>query len=317
MPELERSHFEGIRHPHIEFVIQHTELCEIISRVMRKRWALRSPPQARIAASKEADDALARFIISLPPSCHLSFSDLDPWVATLHLTYNNFIVLLHRPAAAESSHDDVAEVCTDLRLCGNATVLIASILETLRERTTLSSLWLYSVHTLFTATIHAGVEVNSSNSIVAAKAHKTFESLMRSLKVLSQHWRFAGNVLRLFEQRLPTLPPVAQGETTGSVLMVPDVRAKVGTTNTSCSIRPVTPTTTAEAPRMTQYAETLRDPHWKDNARSVGTAISDLSISRADAEAMAEDVAMNYASFPVSPSLEQFLWGMDFNILDY
>ncbi|KAF4119815.1 hypothetical protein GMORB2_4481 [Geosmithia morbida] len=211
VPELERSHFEGIPDADADFVIQHSKLCCIISRTMRRRWSLRSTVQSQVKATREADEALALFVSQLPPALHLSRPDMNAWKATLHLTYNNFLILLHRPAPRNNPtnvvSDAVSNVCSDLSVCGVAVVAMASIFDTLRHRGLLLRLWLYDIHALFTAMIHVSCELKLLNPLVSARAQQTFESLMASLVVLARHWRFAQGLLCLFQQRVQWSAP--------------------------------------------------------------------------------------------------------------
>lgn len=201
VPELEQCHFEGILGAEVDFVIQHSKLCAIISRAMKARWTLRATTESRIQATREADEALANFTLQLPRCLQMSPPSLNTWQASLHLTYNNFLILLHRPAPKHGARDRVSEACSDLSICGGATMAMSSISEALLHSGTLSTLWLYGVHALFTGMIHVGHELGSPNPLVSAKAQRTFGFLTAALRVLSQHWRFALGLLRLFEQR--------------------------------------------------------------------------------------------------------------------
>lgn len=202
MPELDLCHFEGIPRAEIDFVIHHSRLCAIVSQAMRARWALRGTTESRIRATRDADEALARFTLQLPPGLQLSSPmPSNTWQSTLHLTYNNFLILLHRPAPKHSDRDQVSEACSDLSICGGAAMAISSIFETLFHGGTLSTLWLYGVHALFTAMIHVGNDLGSPNPLVSAKAQQMFGSLAAALRELAGQWRFALGLLRLFEQR--------------------------------------------------------------------------------------------------------------------
>lgn len=202
MPELDLCHFEGIPRAEVDFVIHHSRLCAIVSQAMRARWTLRGTTGSRIQATRDADGALARFTLQLPPGLQLSSpTPSNTWQSTLHLTYNNFLILLHRPAPKYSDRDQVSEACSDLSICGGAALAISSIFETLLHGGTLSTLWLYGVHALFTAMIHVGNDLGSPNPLVSAKAQQTFGSLAAALRELAHQWRFALGLLRLFEQR--------------------------------------------------------------------------------------------------------------------
>lgn len=204
VPELNASHFEGIPNAEVDFVIQHSRLCAIISKAMRERWSLQSPPSKRVEATREADAALARYITQLPPTLQLSWPNLTTWQATLHLTYNHFLILLHRPAPRRGDPDPMAPTA-DSSICGNSALLMTSIVETLLHENALTNLWLYSIHSLFTAVIHIGSELSSPNPIVAAQSQRTFDTMTATLRELSKHWRFARGLYCLFEQRASRL----------------------------------------------------------------------------------------------------------------
>ncbi|KAM0425295.1 hypothetical protein ACHAPT_009351 [Fusarium lateritium] len=204
VPDLEYSHFQGVPNAQKDFVIYQTRLCVIISRAMREGWALRSSPEDRTRATRKADESLAEFILQLPSTVQLKFSGLDTWQSILHLTYNNFVILLHRPPPKQRAAEEEVvgpDQCNDPVLCGDAAGTIASIFETLVSQDVLSTLWLYSSNVLVTATIHIIHEAGSSKPIVAAKSHHILEILMMALRGLSKHWHYARAWLHFVEQR--------------------------------------------------------------------------------------------------------------------
>ncbi|RGP62745.1 acetamidase regulatory [Fusarium longipes] len=200
-PMLDESHFQGIPLGNAAFAIEHTKLCIIFSRAMKRRVALRATEADRAAATKQADEELAEFITQLPQSLQLPPSDPNIWQATLHLSYNNFLILLHRPRPHQDPNRLSAGSATDLSICSDAVVTINSIFESLRSRNILCDLWLPSIHVLFTCLLHVASELNSSNPLVAAKSLRTFDSLMHTLRDISQYWIYAKSLLRLFEER--------------------------------------------------------------------------------------------------------------------
>ncbi|OAA71638.1 acetamidase regulatory protein [Cordyceps fumosorosea ARSEF 2679] len=206
VPELEPAHFQGIPNAQVDFAIQHAKLCAIFSAAMRARWALRSSTQARVAAPRRADEALAALITHLPTLLRLSPSlargPPTPWTATLHLTYNNFALLLHRPPATDED-DAAATLCADPALCAGAAASMAGILHALCEGGGQASLWLYGVHAAFTALIHASGEMATAGTspVLAARAGGTFGALMEALRCLARGWRFAENLLWLFRHK--------------------------------------------------------------------------------------------------------------------
>ncbi|RBR22410.1 uncharacterized protein FIESC28_04504 [Fusarium coffeatum] len=200
-PMLDESHFQGIPNGNSAFAIEHTKLCIIFSRAMRKRVALRATEADRAAATKQADEELAEFITQLPQRLQLPHSEPSSWQAILHLSYNNFLILLHRPPPHQDPSQFSADSATDRSICSDAVVAINSIFESLRSRNTLCDLWLPSVHVLFTCLLHVASELNSRNPLVAAKSSRVFDSLLHTLRDISQYWIYAKSLLRLFEER--------------------------------------------------------------------------------------------------------------------
>lgn len=291
MPDLEPAHFQGIPKAQVDFAMHHAKLCTIFAEVMKKRWALRSSTQERIQASRQADEALAEFIINLPPSLKLSFSRLSPWTATLHLTYNNFVLLLHRPPPL--AMDEVAVACQDSTLCGAATAAMSSIFETICHHCDASTLWLYSVHAMFTALIQVSNELTSPNPIVVARSQIIFDTLMDALKYLSNYWQFAENILRLFKQRGEYL--IQDAAKTSK----PDVE--------SFTLRP---------PPLAPSAETTSWENITDGnvtlcpgRESVSTKAVSCSPWQSDTDLHMDELMME--EFPDSFALELFLAGMD------
>ncbi|KAM0559636.1 hypothetical protein ACHAPJ_004160 [Fusarium lateritium] len=200
-PMLEEKHFQGISHGNPTFTIEHTKLCIIFSKAMRRRVALRATAADRAEATKQADEELAEFITQLPESLRLPHSNPDTWQAILHLSYNNFLILLHRPPPHQDPAQFSADTAADLSICSDAVMAASSIFESLRTRNTLCDLWLPSVHVLFTCLLHVASELNSTNPLVAAKSSRMFDSLLDTLRDISQYWIYAKSLLRLFEQR--------------------------------------------------------------------------------------------------------------------
>ncbi|KAJ5586912.1 uncharacterized protein N7459_002677 [Penicillium hispanicum] len=186
--------------PHVqtEFVIHFTELCTMISYLIRDRFGLRASDERRKAVLQEADESLANWSLKLPDNLRLRASDMDPWSAMLHLTYNNFLILLHRPHPRASAYSDDYGP-HDAEICSAAAGVIASIFEELRLNDRLKYLWYTGVHTLFTAMIQVRVELRFSNPVLAINALRRFDSASYSLRELAQYWVHAGTILRLFE----------------------------------------------------------------------------------------------------------------------
>jgi transcriptional regulatory protein AMDR len=200
-PMLDESHFQGIPEANTTFSIEHTKLCIIFSRAMKRRVALKATETDRVAATKQADEELAEFITQLPQSLQLPPSEPNSWQATLHLSYNNFLILLHRPRPHQEPNQLSTDSAMNLSICSDAAVTINSIFESLRSRNGLCGLWMPSMHVLFTCLLHVATELNSPNPLVAAKSSRMFDSLLHTLRDMSQYWIYAKSLLRLFEER--------------------------------------------------------------------------------------------------------------------
>jgi transcriptional regulatory protein AMDR len=182
----------------MDYVIHFSELCTMISYIVRERFGLRVSSERRKAALQEADEALANWSLRLPDNLRLRASDMDPWSAMLHLTYNNFLILLHRPHPRASAYSDDYGP-HDAEICSAAAGVIASIFEELRLNDRLKYLWHSGVHTLFTAMIQVRVELRFSNPVLAINALRRFDSASYSLRELAKYWSHATTILRLFE----------------------------------------------------------------------------------------------------------------------
>jgi transcriptional regulatory protein AMDR len=170
----------------------------MISYIVRERFGLRVSVERRKAALQEADEALANWSLKLPDILRLRASDMDSWSAMLHLTYNNFLILLHRPHPRASAYSDDYGP-HDAEICSAAAGVIASIFEELRLNDRLKFLWYSGVHTLFTAMIQVRVELRFSNPVLAINALRRFDSASYSLRELAEYWSHANTILRLFE----------------------------------------------------------------------------------------------------------------------
>lgn len=201
VPEIQEHHLEGIPHDNALFVIYHTRLCMIFSKAMKKIVSIKTPPEDRDEVIRQADEDLANFITGLPACLKLPISDPGTWQSILHLSYNNFLILLHRPAPREEHYRYEASKAGDHSICSDAAMAISSIFESLRLRQKLRHLWLPSLYVLFTAMVYAAKYLCSANPVVVAKSRQMFDSLLMTLRELSQHWLYAQSLLRLFEHR--------------------------------------------------------------------------------------------------------------------
>ena len=181
----------------IDFVIHFSGLCSMISYIIRERFGLTASMERRKAILPEADEALANWSLSLPDSLRLRGS-MDSWSAMLHLTYNNFLILLHRPHPRASAYSEDYGP-HDAEICSAAAGVITSIFEELRQKDCIKYLWCSGVHTLFTAMIQVRVELRFSNPVLAINALRRFDSTLSSLRCLAECWTSAETILRLFE----------------------------------------------------------------------------------------------------------------------
>ncbi|KAK1998821.1 fungal-specific transcription factor domain-containing protein [Colletotrichum falcatum] len=201
VPMIEEHHLTDTPEAETTFIIQHTRLCIIISEAMRNRVALRSTVEERAKATRKADLALAELVTNLPDRLQLSQGEPNIWQATFHLTYNNSLILLHRPSPRSVPGQSAAEASTDLSICSDAAATVSSIFESLRKRNMLSGLWLPSIHVLFTALVHTSTQMHSGNPIVASKSKRHSESMIQTLHSLKGQWLYARSLLNLFEPR--------------------------------------------------------------------------------------------------------------------
>lgn len=201
VPDLNEDYFKDIPDSEAAFTIHHTRLCVIFSEAMSKRVSIRLPAAERLEATRHADRELAKFITELPAHLQLSLSEANIWQCCLHLSYNNFLILLHRPLPREDPNECQPSTASDLSICNDAVMEVTSIFESLRRNGILCHLWLPSIYVLFTAMVHIQRELGSANPVVAAKSQRMFDSLLLTLRELSHHWLYAQSLLRLFENR--------------------------------------------------------------------------------------------------------------------
>lgn len=171
----------------------------MISYIVRERFGLRVSAERRKAVLPEADEALANWSLRLPDNLRFRASDMDQWSAMLHLTYNNFLILLHRPHPRAAAYSDDYGP-HDAEICSAAAGVISSIFEELRLNDRLKFLWYSGVHTLFTAMIQVRVELRFSNPVLAINGLRRFDSASHSLRELAEFWAHAGTILSLFEE---------------------------------------------------------------------------------------------------------------------
>lgn len=225
----------------IDFVIHFSGLCSMISYIIRERFGLTVSMERRKAILPEADEALANWSLSLPDSLRLRGS-MDSWSAMLHLTYNNFLILLHRPHPRASAYSEDYGP-HDAEICSAAAGVITSIFEELRQKDCIKYLWCSGVHTLFTAMIQVRVELRFSNPILAINALRRFDSTLSSLRCLADYWFSAETILRLFEnsKKLQQDLRLVHDEAPGQVREAQDNDMSVDTTSTSTAVPMIAP----------------------------------------------------------------------------
>ncbi|KAK2601794.1 hypothetical protein QQS21_004678 [Conoideocrella luteorostrata] len=206
VPDLQYKDFEGIQEPESDFVIQHSRLCVIISQAYRHRWALRASAAQRIKAAEHTDESLAKFATQLPPQLQLSLANPSTWQAILHITYYNFLILLHRPPPVNiKSQDPPSQVDVNSSIHGDAGMALVSLLESLHANSCLRSLPLFGVQAILTAIVFVKSQLRVGNPLVAAKSMRMVRTLSAVLQELSYHWNFAKGLLRLCGKNEPSI----------------------------------------------------------------------------------------------------------------
>ncbi|KAM3516061.1 hypothetical protein MY11210_000343 [Beauveria gryllotalpidicola] len=314
VPELEPAHFQGVPNAQVDFAMQHAKLCAIFASAMRSRWALRSSTHDRVAASRRADDALAAFLVQLPPALKPSAVARGlaaPWTATLHLTYNNFVLLLHRPPPVAGT-DAVSAACADPALCAGATASMAAILEALCCDNDDGNgggggddaLWLYGVHAAFTALIHVSNELAAPSPMVAARARGLFDTLMDALRRLARFWQFAENLLRLFRQKEASLLKDGVAAAATAAVAVGESRLSAAE---RFSLRPA-PLAQVSWEDATGGGGHAVSQRFEDNY-SASSAAGEATQQQHDGELHVDELMVE--GYPDSFALELFLAGMD------
>lgn len=170
-----------------------------MSRVLRERFSLHASLEQRKISLSNADEALASWCLQLPNALQVHASAMDLWSASLHLTYNNFLILLHRPHPRARKTDYHGP--NDADICTAAATSITTIFEDLREKDQIKHLWISGVNALFTAMIQLNVEAQFSNPVLVVNARRRFDSSLVSMRELAEYWILADSTLRLFEER--------------------------------------------------------------------------------------------------------------------
>jgi transcriptional regulatory protein AMDR len=201
---LDAVDFEGCSSDtQIEYVLTYTELCILISLVLRERFGLKTTLEERKTALGTADEDLAHWCLLLPPSLHLRSSGTSFWTSNLHLAYSNFLILLHRPNPRASRRFADSDP-NDADICIIAANAITTIFEDMRKKDQVRYVGLAGVNALFTGIIQVSVELRFSNPVLAIHARRRFDSALCSLRELAEYWIVGESILQLFEGN-PTL----------------------------------------------------------------------------------------------------------------
>ena len=201
MRPLTTGDFEGCEgRAQVECVIKGTELCIIISTVLRARFSARISPERRSKALSRADKALANWFSLLPKQLHLRSSNRGLWPALLHVIYNNFLLILHRPEPG-SIGNTVERGPNESEICSAAASAIVAVFEELCEKDLLKYTWISSVNAMLTTMLQVNAELRFSNPVLFHSALRRFDSTLYSLRQLSEYWLSACPIVRLFEER--------------------------------------------------------------------------------------------------------------------
>ncbi len=222
----------------VDFVIQMTELCMLLSTdVLRSQYqcGCAAPEDARRAALRRTDEALANWSLHLPPSLQMTGNGatrcthdgvgasgdsgpINVWTAVLHLAYNTALVVLHRQAPVcqrdngADPNGDSTMTADDLEICTDAAVSIQQIAQAVCTSGQAASLWSSAIHCLFTALIQLSGEVrrstarpqmgasNANNPLLAVMALRRYDAALTSLRQLAAYWPNAQGVVQFFEQ---------------------------------------------------------------------------------------------------------------------
>ncbi|EXJ86923.1 hypothetical protein A1O3_03877 [Capronia epimyces CBS 606.96] len=200
VPPLTPGDFEGVgRLAQVDFVIQHTDLCSRISRILRDHFPLKRSEEVHRNSSTIADEIIADWWSCLPSHLRPRSADSTIWSKVLLLTYNNFLILLHRPPPGKTASVSVSR-SNDADICSSAANTITDLFDQLRENNEIRFLWISSVNVLFTTLIQLSAEMRTANPILAVDALRRFDVALDCLAILAGYWLNAEIILRLFEE---------------------------------------------------------------------------------------------------------------------
>lgn len=171
----------------------------LISHIFRSRWSLRRRSAATTLETISPDQQLAEFLNNLPTSLQSPLPSPSAWHATLHLTYNTIILLLHRPPPHSTGDSPGSgQPAGEAALCAEASLTISSLLERLQTKNLLQSLNFFGVHVIWTVMVHLKSELHSTNVLVVARSSRTLKALLAILLELSYSWNFARGLAMVF-----------------------------------------------------------------------------------------------------------------------
>lgn len=183
----------------IDFVMESVKLSIITSDALRQRFRPNADQQERITALADADQKLAQWTVDLSHYLRLRPTlSLGLYASRLHLTYNTFLILLHRPRPPGSTAQDAMHP-EDADICSAAAAHIQSLADALRERDMLKYMPNSAVHVFFTAMIQLSVEVRLANPVLATAAQRRFDSILASMDSLANVWPQANPILYYFQ----------------------------------------------------------------------------------------------------------------------
>ncbi|EXJ88123.1 hypothetical protein A1O1_05051 [Capronia coronata CBS 617.96] len=201
VPPLTVADFKGIgRLAQVDFVIQHTELCARMSKILRDHLRPGLSEESHLNSLTTADELLADWWSCLPSHLRARSAESTIWSKMLLLTYNNFLILLHRPPPAKAATSSISRSYDSGDICSSAANTITDLFDQLRENNEIRFLWISSVNVLFTTLIQLSAEMRTANPILAVDALRRFDVALECLSILAEYWLNAEIILRLFEE---------------------------------------------------------------------------------------------------------------------
>lgn len=281
----------------VDYVLHLVQLCILLStHVLRRQFrstlsSSSSKEKDRQSTLRRTDEALANWSLHLPPSLHLTgqgnpsstsatsaSTSINVWTASLHLTYNTALLLLHRQAPSPHAALDNktgGPSPDDVEICTNAAVAIQQIFHAVCASGQAVYLWSSAINSLFTALIQLSGDVQrstsaSSTAVKSSKSHsrgnpllavaalRRYDAALASLRQLAAYWPNAQAVVQFFEQSVRTGVPSASAATTNgdASAMSEDTS---NTTTTIDNTRQATPVPDQNLPEMTESATVTKD----------------------------------------------------------